>query len=124
MSSPPTPLTTRAVLGSLLAGAAVSLVGATVLMGIPGALLAALAAPAIDLLWPAPNAFPRDSAWPFMIFTSLLWGALVPVCWLWTRRLGLRRWRRAGAVALGLVVGGVALVLVLHALMVVPLLGA
>jgi hypothetical protein len=123
MSDPPAPLTTRTVLGSLLAGAAVSLVGATVLMGIPGALLAALATPVIDLLWPAPNAFPRDSAWPFMIFTSLLWGALVPVCWLWTRRMRLRGWRRAAAVALGMLLGGLVLVLVLYALMVVPLLG-
>jgi hypothetical protein len=89
-------------------------------LGLPGAVLAGAALPAIGAIWPAAEPFPADSAWPFAILLSLAWGGLVPPLWLATRAARLRGWRRALAVAAGMALGGVLLAVALYAVTVAP----
>ena len=112
----------RAALGSVATGLAVALVGTVAGLGLPGALVAALAMPLIAAFWPAEDPFPADSGGPFVILLTLLLGALVPVLWLATRAMRLRGWRRAIVVALGLPLGGIVLAVLLYAVTVAPLL--
>ena len=113
----------RSVLWSVAAGLAVSTLGNVPLMGIPGALALEAAMPIIRRIWPAANAFPRDSAWPFVIMVTLAWGPCLPVAWLGTRATGLRgpaHWAAFAAMMLGL---GVLLCLGFYAHGIAPMLG-
>ncbi len=106
---------------STLAGAAFSLVGVFLGLGLPGALVTV---PAVEIarlfLRVPPMGFPRDSAWPFMIYVTLLWGGAVPVCWLATRRW--QGWRRALAFLLGFALLGVAIATALYVTAIAPML--
>jgi hypothetical protein len=88
-------------------------------MGLPGALLAVVTETLILAIWPAPELLPRDTAWPFFLLVSALWGACVPLAWLATRRLS--GWRRAlGFLAL-MALGGVATALAVYGIFIRPI---
>jgi hypothetical protein len=91
-------------------------------MGLPGALLAAPALWISGLFVDIPaNPFPRDSAWPYALIVSLLWGLAVPPVWLATRAMGLRGIRRAAIVTLGVAAIGIAIATALYLTSVVAL---
>jgi hypothetical protein len=112
----------RSALLSTLAGAAVSGLGTIPGMGLPGALALVPASPFILAIWGGPEEvlFPRDSAWPYAIMTTLALGPLVPAVWLGTRALGLSGWRRAAAVAAGMLAGATLVALAVYAWGVAP----
>jgi hypothetical protein len=125
-AAPPRPLRPwwQAALVSVLAGAALSILGVIPGMGLPGALLALpailLAAPFVAI---PDDPFPRDSAWPFFILATLLWGPAVPIAWLGTRAAGLRGNARAVAVIVAILALGVMTTTVLYLVTVPPLYG-
>lgn len=112
----------RAALWSVLGGIALSVGGNLPLMGIPGALALMPVEGLIASLWGVPpgGMFPRDSAWPYAIMTTLALGPVVPFAVLLPWRLRGWPYRLAAA---ALFVAGAALVAVLvYALGVAPLL--
>jgi hypothetical protein len=123
---PPRPLRPwwQAALVSTLAGAALSLFGTVPGMGLPGALLAMPAVLLSSLFVAIPDdPFPRDSAWPFFILATLLWGPAVPIAWLGTRAAGLRGNARAAAVILAILALGLLTTTLLYLVTVPPLYG-
>jgi hypothetical protein len=111
----------QAALISTLAGAAFSLVGVFGALGMPGALLALAAVEIAGLAVDnGRRPFPQDSAWPFFIYVTLLWGLAVPVAWLGTRRW--QGWRRALAFLSGFALLGVAVATALYLVMIAPML--
>ena len=117
---PPRPWWLSAIL-SVSAGTALSL-GGIVLMGIPGALLASPALEISRIFVDIPeNPFPRESAWPYVLIVSLLWGLAVPAMWMGTRAMELRGLRRGVVVTLGVVAIGIAIATALYLTSVVAL---
>lgn len=111
----------RAAALSAAAGAALSLIG-LMLMGIPGALLAVPALWIVGLFVSLPqDPFPQQSAWPYVLFVSIFWGAAVPIAWLGTRAAGLGGARRGIAVVLAVVAIGVAIATAFYVVAVLPL---
>ncbi|MBS7810610.1 hypothetical protein [Roseococcus pinisoli] len=112
----------RSAVLSSLAGAALSVLGTGLALGIPGAFVLIFAAPLISVIYGVgeANLFPSDSAWPFMLFLTLLMGPLVPALWLGTRRMGLSGWRRAFWMTGGMMLGSTLLAVGLYAISVGP----
>ncbi|HNP71622.1 MAG TPA: hypothetical protein PLO33_04715 [Kouleothrix sp.] len=79
-----------------LGAALLSAVGGMMLLGLPGALIFAVATPVITLLFGAGalDALPADSYWPIAIFITLLWPPSIVAGYLLAYR------RLAGATAM------------------------
>lgn len=109
----------RAALLSVAAGAALSFFGLFPFVGLPGALSLPLAEPFVRGLY-GTSEFPRDSAWPWAILTTVALGPVVPAAVLLPWRLSGGRYALAVA---ALLLAGFALVPTLvYALGVAPLL--
>jgi hypothetical protein len=111
----------RAALLSLAGGAALSVLGNVPLMGLPGALALVPAEPILRALHGSAE-FPRDSAWPWAIVTTLALGPVVPLAVLLPWRLGGRRHALA-ALAL-FAAGSTAVAVATYSLGVAPPLGS
>lgn len=108
----------RALLASSAAGLALALLGNVPLMGIPGALALVPAEPILHAIWGRAD-FPRDSAWPWAIVTTLCLGPVVPAAWMTTRRW--RGWRHALLFAGAFTLGATAVAVATYAFGVAPM---
>ena len=114
----PTDPARRALLVSVAAGLALSVLGNLPLMGIPGALALIPAEPVLRAIWGRAD-FPRDSAWPWAIMTTFALGPVVPLAWMGTRRW--RGWRHALAFAVAFTLGATAVAVATYAYGVAPM---